>query len=43
MTLYMNVETGSIGEYDDWWYIDNDGDLVNAVDLGEVEELDGEQ
>jgi hypothetical protein len=33
---YMNEFTGSVGTYDDWWYENEDGETVNAVDLGEV-------
>lgn len=33
---YMNVETGSIDSYDGWWYEDESGETVNAVDRGEV-------
>ena len=36
---YMNTETGSTGTYDEWWYENESGDQVNAVDLGEVVEL----
>ena len=35
MTLYMNIETGSVDDYDGWYYDDN-GEQVNAVDSGEV-------
>lgn len=34
--LYMNPNTGSVGDYDDWYYENEDGIEVNAVDLGEV-------
>ena len=34
--MYMNVETGSVDDYDGWWYEDDDGTEVNAVDQGEV-------
>lgn len=34
--MYMNVASGSVGDYDDWYYEDMDGREVNAVDLGEV-------
>lgn len=43
--LFMNTETGSIGEYEDWYYTNEDGEEVNAVDLCEVvrvERVDGE-
>lgn len=33
---YMNVETGSIGNYDDWYYTDEEGFQSNAVDEGDV-------
>jgi hypothetical protein len=36
---YMNLATGSIGDYGGWWY-EKDGRLVNAVDLGEVVEVE---
>ena len=36
---YMNTETGSTGTYNEWWYENESGDQVNAVDLGEVVEL----
>jgi len=35
MTLYMNIATGSVDDYDGWYYDDN-GVQVNAVDRGEV-------
>jgi len=37
--IYMNPETGSVGEYDDWWYESEEGSIVNAVDLSEVIEV----
>ena len=37
---FININTGSVGEYDDWWYYDENGNSVNAVDKGEVEEFD---
>jgi hypothetical protein len=37
---YMNPETGSIDTYDGWFYKNEDGKEVNAVDLGEVVEVD---
>lgn len=40
MKVYMDVETGNTGEYDDWTYVNEDGDVVNAVDLGEVVEVE---
>lgn len=44
-TIYMNIDTGSVGTKDDWWYENEDGEEVNAADLGEVVEVvkaDGE-
>ena len=40
--VYMNEATGSIGAYDEWWYINDDGEEVNAVDLDEVVEIEGQ-
>lgn len=37
--LYMNTSTGSIDSYDGWWYENDSGEKVNAVDLGEVVEV----
>ena len=34
---YMNIYTGAVDTYDGWEYEDEDGEIVNAVDLGEVE------
>lgn len=31
--LYMNIDTGSVGAREDWWYENEDGDMVNGVDL----------
>ena len=42
---YMNIETGSVDTYDGWYYKNENGESVNAVDLGEVvevEKVDGE-
>lgn len=36
MQKYMNVETGSVDDYDGWWYEDENGASVNAVDNGKV-------
>lgn len=36
---YMNIETGSVDTYDGWDYTTEDGEQVNAVDLGEVVEV----
>jgi len=38
--FYMNVETGSVDTKDGWNYENEDGDTVNAVDLGEVVEVE---
>lgn len=37
--LYMNTATGSVDDYDGWWYENDSGEKVNAVDLGEVVEV----
>lgn len=36
---YMNLETGSVDDYDGWWYVNEYGKEVNAVNLGEVVEV----
>ena len=36
---YMNTATGSVDNYDGWWYVNEKGEKVNAVDLGEVVEV----
>lgn len=36
---YMNIATGSIDTCDGWWYDNENGERVNAVDLGEVVEV----
>ena len=36
---YMNIKTGSVDDYDGWWYEDENGVEVNAVDRGEVVEV----
>ena len=41
--MYMNLATGSVDDYDGWWYHDEDGDFVNAVDLGEVVEVEKDE
>ena len=41
-TLYMNPHTGSIDDYDGWWYEDEHGIQVNAVDHNEVIALNEE-
>ena len=38
--LYMNVKTGNVGSYNAWFYINENGESVNAVDLGEVVEVE---
>ena len=38
--IYMNIFTGSVGEYNSWYYELEDGTEVNAVDLKEVEEVE---
>ena len=38
--MYMNPETGSVDDYDGWNYKTEDGQSVNAVDLGEVVEVE---
>jgi len=37
---YMNTKTGSVGTYSDWWYTDEQGREVNAVDRLEVVEVE---
>ena len=37
--LYMNIFTGEVDVYDQWYYEDEDGNTINAVDLGEVMEV----
>ena len=37
---YMNIETGSIDTREGWDYENENGEIVNAVDLGEVVEVD---
>lgn len=38
--MYMNTKTGSVDDYDGWYYENEDGETVNAVDLGEVVEVE---
>ena len=38
-SFYMNCSTGSVDDYDGWWYETEDGEKVNAVDRGEVVEV----
>ena len=33
---FMNPATGSVDDYDGWWYETEGGEKVNAVDRGEV-------
>jgi hypothetical protein len=35
-TTFMNVKTGSVGYYNDWYYENETGEIFNAVDVGEV-------
>lgn len=42
-TQYINVETGSVDTKDGWDYEDENGDIVNAVDLGEVVEVEKDE
>jgi hypothetical protein len=37
--MFMNPETGSLDTHDGWNYINEQGQEVNAVDLGEVYEV----
>lgn len=34
--FFMNPATGSVDDYDGWWYETEGGEKVNAVDRGEV-------
>lgn len=38
--MYMNLKTGSVDNYEGWWYQDENGNKVNAVDLDEVIEVE---
>jgi len=38
--MYMNIETGSVDTREGWYYENESGDTVNAVDLGEVVEVE---
>ena len=40
---YMNTATGSVDNYDGWWYVNEKGEKVNAVDLGEVVEVEKDE
>ena len=37
--MYMNIMTGNVGNYDSWYYENENGETVNAVDLKEVVEV----
>lgn len=37
--MYMNIETGSVAPYDEWFYLDEYGTPVNAVDENKVVEV----
>ena len=37
--MYMNPETGSVDDYDGWWYEDENGHEVNGVDQGGLIEV----
>jgi hypothetical protein len=37
---YMNLESGSVDTYEGWSYTTEEGKEVNAVDLGEVVEVE---
>ena len=41
--IYMNTDTGSTGSYEDWWYVNEDGKRVNAVDVGGVQEVEWDE
>jgi len=34
--MYMDLSTGKVDLYDLWWYTDESGNRVNAVDRGEA-------
>lgn len=36
---FMNISTGSVDDYEGWFYVNEQGEEVNAVDLGEVVEV----
>jgi hypothetical protein len=38
--MYMNIFTGEVDTRDGWWYEDEDGHTSNAVDFGEVLEVE---
>lgn len=37
--MYMNIHTGSIGDYESWDYQDEEGNWMNGVDRKEVVEI----
>ena len=37
--IYMNTKTGALSSRDGWYYENEDGESVNAADLGEVVEV----
>ena len=39
LAMYMNTETGQVDNYEGWYYENEDGEEVNAVDLNEVVEV----
>jgi hypothetical protein len=41
-TMYMNIETRQVDNYEGWYYENEDGEEVNAVDLNEVIMVNGE-
>ena len=43
MKVYMNLDSGSVGTYHSWWYEDERGAQVNAVELGEVVEVEKDE
>ena len=42
-TLYMNPITGSVDDRNGWFYENETGYVVNAVDLGEVVEVEKDE
>ena len=38
--IYMNTNTSSVDSYDGWDYENESGEQVNALDLGEVVEVE---
>jgi hypothetical protein len=41
--FYMNTKTGSVDTKDGWDYENESGETVNAVDLGEVIEVEKDE